>query len=280
MEPLVARKTHRTLEIIHGLVYFAPEATEAYAELGVTGRSGYFASRSAAMGPASADLVIATFFNFNPALVRRAMDGVWDITTPAALLEARHRAAGEAIRNRVGELADSPEVAEAASLARIAAEEACLHLSGKPLFAGHATLPWPDEPLMVLWHAQTLLREFRGDVHIAAMTAEGIDGCEALVCHAASGEISREALQTSRAWPDEGWDAAVASLQRKGHLNADGSFTDKGAQSRQWVEDQTDAGALVAYEPLGDDGCERLRFLARPISKAIVASGPLTLPAN
>jgi hypothetical protein len=280
MEPVVARKTHRTLEMIHGLVYFAPEATEAYAALGVTGRSGYFASRSAAMGPVSAEIVIATFFNFNPALVRRAMDGVWDVTSPTALLEARTRAAGEAIRNRVGDLADGAEVAEAAELARTAAEEACNHLSGKPLFAGHATLPWPDDPLLVLWHAQTLLREFRGDIHIAAMTAEGIDGCEALVCHAASGEISREALQTSRAWPDEDWDAAVASLQRKDHLNADGSFTEKGAKSRQWVEDQTDAGALLAYEPLGEDGCERLRFLCRPLSKAIVASGPLTLPAQ
>jgi hypothetical protein len=232
------------------------------------------------MGPVTAEMVIATFFNFNPALVRRAMDGVWDITTPAALLDVRQRAASDAIRNRIGDLADAPEVAEAAALARAAAEEACQHLSGKPLFAGHATLPWPEDPLLVLWHAQTLLREFRGDIHIAAMTAEGIGGCEALVCHAASGEIGREALQTSRAWPDNEWDAAVASLHRKGHVNADGSFTEKGTQSRQWVEDQTDAGALVAYEPLGEDGCERLRFLARPISKAIVASGPLTLPTN
>ena len=279
MEPIVARKTHRTLEIIHGLVYFAPEAADAYAALGVTGRSGYFASRSAAMGAASAELVIATFFNFNPALVHRAMDGVWDITTPAALLETRVHAAGAAIRNRAGELADGSDIEEAASLARRAAEEACSHLSGKPLFAGHATLPWPENPLLVLWHAQTLLREFRGDIHIAAMTAEGIDGCEALVCHAASGDIGRAALQTSRAWSDDEWDAAVESLRAKGHVNADGSFTEKGAASRQWVEDHTDAGALVAYEPLGEDGCERLRFLCRPLSKAIVAAGPLTLPS-
>jgi hypothetical protein len=281
MEPIVARKTHRTLELIHGLVYFAPEAADAYAALGVTGRAGYFASRSAAMGAASAELVIATFFNFNPALVRRAMDGVWDITTPAALLAARRAAAGAAIRRAAGDgMPAAADIAEAAGLARAAAEEACQHLSGKPLFAAHATLPWPDDPLLVLWHAQTLLREFRGDIHIAAMTAEGIDGCEALVCHAASGEITREALQTSRAWPDADWDAAVASLAAKGHVNADGSFTDKGRASRQWVEDQTDAGALIAYAPLGEDGCERLRFLCRPLSKAIVVSGPMTLPNN
>jgi hypothetical protein len=280
MEPVVARKTWKTLEMIHGLVYFAPEATEAYAALGVTGRSGYFASRSAPMGATSAELVIATFFNFDPALVRHAMNGVWDTTTPTALLEARKNAAGAALRRTMGdELASSADVEEAAVLARRAAEEACNHLSGKPLFAGHATLAWPEDPLLMLWHAQSLLREFRGDIHIAAMTAEGIDGCEALVTHAASGDIGRQALQSSRAWSDESWDAAVESLRVKGHVNADGSFTEKGAASRQRVEDQTDASAVVAYAALGEDACERLRFLCRPMSKAIAASGPMTLPS-
>ena len=280
MEPIVARKTHRTLEIIHGLIYFAPEAVDAYAALGVTGRSGYFASRSAPMGAASAELVIATFFNFEPGLVRRARDGVWDVTSPDKLLAARFSAADAMLRRGLGDLATGPEVADAARLARRAAEEACNYLSGKPLFAGHASLDWPDDPLLVLWHAQSLLREFRGDIHIAAMTAEGLNGCEALVCHAASGEIGREVLQTTRAWSDEGWEAAVESLRAKGHVNADGSFTDKGRASRQWVEDQTDAGALVAYQPLGEDGCERLRTLCRPLSKALVAGGPLALPRD
>ena len=274
MEPIVARKTWRTAEPIHGLVYFAPEATDAYAALGVTGRSGYFASRSAPMGPVSAEVVIATFFNFDPGLVRHAMHDVWDKTTPDALLAARVEAAGAALRRAMGdELAASPDVAKAAALARTAAEAACLHLSGKPLFAGHAALPWPDDPLLVLWHAQSLLREFRGDIHIAAMTAEGIDGCEALVTHAASGDINQQVLQSSRAWDDADWAAAVASLRSKGHLDAEGNFTDKGRASRQWVEDRTDEWSLVAYEAIGDDGCEQFRALARPLSKAVVANG-------
>jgi hypothetical protein len=273
--PLVARKTWRTLEPIHGLIYFAPEAVEAYAALGVTGRSGYFASRSAPMGAVSAELVIATFFNFDPGLVRHAMHGVWDTVTPAALLEARLSAAGAMLQRTMGDLATGPEVEEAALLAQAAAQAATPHLSGKPLFAGHATLPWPDDPLLVLWHAQSLLREFRGDIHIGAMTAEGIDGCEALVTHAASGEIGAAVLQASRAWSDDDWNAAVESLKAKGHLNADGAFTDKGRASRQWVEDRTDAGAAVPYDAIGEDACDRLRMLCRPMSKAIVESGGL-----
>jgi hypothetical protein len=280
MEPLTARRTWRTAEIIHGFVYFAPEPTQAYAALGLSARAGYFASRSAPMGAASPELVIATFFNFEPGNVRRQMTGVWDTVSPEGLLDARRDAAGAALRRILGpEVADSSEVAEAAGLARGAAEAACPHLSGKPLFAGHASLPWPDDPIVVLWHAQTLLREFRGDIHIAAMTAEGIDGCEALVTHAATGEIPREVLQGSRVWSDEQWDAAVESLRTKGHLDATGSFTRQGAESRQRVEDQTDAGALVAYAALGDDGCRQLRSLCRPLSQTIAANVSLTMPS-
>jgi hypothetical protein len=279
MEPLTARRTWRTAEMIHGFVYFAPENMQAYAALGLSARPGYFASRSAPMGAASAELVIATFFNFEPAHVRRSMAGVWDTVTPATLLDARRDAAGAALHRILGpEVAESPDVEEAAALARRAAEAACALLSGKPLFAGHASLSWPDEPLLVLWHAQSLLREFRGDIHIAAMTAEGIDGCEALVTHAATGEITREILQGSRVWSDDQWDAAVESLRAKGHLDSEGSFTEKGAESRQRVEAETDAGALVAYEALGDEGCQRLRFLCRPLSQTIAAAVPLTLP--
>jgi hypothetical protein len=265
--------------MIHGLVYFAPEATQAYAALGVAARAGYFASRSAPMGATSSELVIATFFNFEPEYVRREMTGVWDTVTPAALLDARRDAAGAALRRILGpEVSESSHVEEAAVLARRAARAACAHLSGKPLFAGHASLPWPDDPLLVLWHAQTLLREFRGDIHIGAMTAEGIEGCEALVTHAATGEISRTMLQESRVWSDDQWDAAIESLRVKGHLDSNGSFTPKGAESRQRVEDQTDAGAVVAYAALGDEGCKRLRFLCRPMSQTIAAAVEFTVP--
>ena len=279
MDPLTARRTWRTLEMIHGFIYFAPEAAQAYAALGLSTHAGYFASRSAPMGTVSAELVIATFFNFEPAHVRHSMAGVWDTVTPAALLDARVNAAGAALRGILGpEVAESPDVEEAAGLARRAAEAACAHLSGKPLFAGHASLPWPDDPLLALWHAQSLLREFRGDIHIAAMTAEGIDGCEALVTHAASGEITRDVFQGTRAWSDDQWDAAVASLQVKGHLDSEGAFTGRGAESRQRVEDETDAGALVAYAALGDESCERLRFLCRPMSQTIATAVQFTVP--
>jgi hypothetical protein len=273
MDPLIARKTWRTLEPLHGLIYFAPEAAEEYAAIGLgPGQSGYFASRAAPMGPVPAEVVIATFYNFRPELVRRAIPGAWEIADPSVILAARFRAASRALRGVLGDAADGPEVAEAAQLARQAALRATDRPEGRPLFAAHAALAWPDEPLLVLWHAQSLLREFRGDGHIALLATEGISGIEALVVHGGTGEVSSSVLQSTRGWTNDEWAAAVDRVRSRGWLADDGSLTADGRERRQAVEDRTDALAVSAYEALGDDGCARLRTLARPWSKAVVES--------
>lgn len=275
LDPMIARKTWRTLEPIHGLIYFAPEAGEAYEALGLgPGMGGYFASRAAAMGPVPAEVVIATFFNFHPAFVRETIPAAWSVASPAAILEARLGAADRALRARLGdEVAASAEVEEAAVLARRAAESSTQWPEGRPLFAAHAALPWPEDPLLVLWHAQTLLREFRGDGHLAAMTVEEVSGVEALILHAATGEVPAATLRSSRRWPREEWDAAVEGLRSRGWIDAEGAMTEAGRVHRQWVEDRTDALAAPAYAVLGEEGCERLRTLGRPLSKAIVSAG-------
>ncbi|MCU1448610.1 MAG: hypothetical protein JWP02_780 [Acidimicrobiales bacterium] len=275
VDPAVARKTWRTLEPLHGLIYFAPEATERYAALGIGGRAGYFASRSAAMGPVPGEVVIATFFNFNPELVHTAIPAAWRTSTPDRLLGARLEAADAALRRTLGDTVEAPEMARAATLARTAAEAACDHLDGRPLFAAHARLDWPEEPHLVLWHAQTLLREYRGDGHIAALTAAGLTGLEALVVHAATGEVPGEVLRTTRAWSEEQWATGVDDVRSRGWL-ADGDdllLSPSGAAHRQEVEDTTDRLAVHAYSRLGDDACSELRALARPFSQAVVASG-------
>ena len=282
LDPTIARKTWRTLEPIHGLIYFAPEAGEAYSAIGLPGgMGGYFASRAAPMGPVPAEVVIATFFNFHPPFVRETIPSAWSIASPEAILEARLAAAERALRARLGEeVASSPEVEEAAVLARRAAEASTQWPEGRPLFAAHASLPWPDDPLLVLWHAQTLLREFRGDGHIAAMTVEGVSGVEALILHGATGEVPPSTLRSSRRWPADEWAAGEDRLRSRGWLDADGGLTEAGRSHRQWVEDRTDVLAAPAYEVLGEEGCERLRTLGRPLSKAIVEAGAFGFPAS
>lgn len=272
MDTAIARKTWRTLEPYHGLVYFAPEPVAAYARIGMEGRTGYFASRAAPMGAVATEVVQATFFNFNPGLVRAAMEGAWSTASPDQVLAARLEGADAALRAALGdEVLTSAEVAEGAGLARVAAD-ACTP-EGRPLYAGHASLPWPEPPHLALWHAISLLREFRGDGHIACLTVEGLDGCEALVVHGASGEVAPSVLQTSRAWPDDEWVAASERLVARGWIDEGGGLTPLGLEGRQRIEDRTDALALAPWEALGEAGCERLRALVRPWSKAIVAGG-------
>ncbi len=280
IDAVIARQTWRTLEPIHGMIYFAPEAEAAYATLGITGRSGYFASRSAAMGAVDPEVVLATFFNFHPDLVRGAMTGVWEVATPAAVVAARFAAVDRALRRAGGDLLDTQELPTAAGLARRAAEAAAEHGEGRPLFSGHASLDWPDEPHLALWHAQTLLREFRGDGHIAALVLAGLSGLDALVLHAATGEVPRSALQATRAWSDDEWAGAVDSLAARGLVDAHGEFTERGREARDAIELQTDRLAAAPYAALGADDCATLRRLARPLSKAIVATGTLAFAAR
>jgi hypothetical protein len=273
MDSLMARKMWRTLEPYHGLIYFAPEATSAYEALGVTGFSGYFASRAAPMGAVPAEVVIATFFNFNPEVVHAAIPAAWSAATPARLLEARLAGADAALRRAAGDLLDDPGVARAAELARVATGGCTT--AGRPLYAGHASLPWPDAPHLALWHAVSLLREFRGDGHVACLVDAGLDGIDALVLHAASGEVPRSVLQASRRWDDSAWEASVGRLSARGIVSPDGSFTEAGTALRQHIEDRTDALAMAPWEALGAEGCDELRNLVRPLSKAIVGSGAL-----
>ena len=116
---LRARKTWRTLEPLHGMVYFVPEAADAYERLGITGRAGYFASRAAPMGAVRADVVVSTFFNFNPELVHVAIPDAWDVAAPEQLVAARFTAVDQASRRLLGDAAlDSEEMRRAADLAR------------------------------------------------------------------------------------------------------------------------------------------------------------------
>ncbi|HEY7440053.1 MAG TPA: hypothetical protein VIC35_11715 [Acidimicrobiia bacterium] len=269
-----ARKCWRTLEPIHGMIYFAPEGPEEYGKVGITNaRAGYFASRSAAMGAVSAETVIATFFNFNPALVRKSVPSCWGAAEPRQVLDARLRAADRALHRLLGEALSSDEVREAAELARSAATAPGMSMSGRPLYAAHTALPWPGEPHLVLWHAITILREFRGDGHVAALVDDGVSGIEALVMHAASGDVPADLLRATRAWSDDEWGVAVAELHDRGWVDEDGRFTETGHAHRAAVEQRTDELAAAPWEHLGEARCQRLRELCRPLSRAIVGSG-------
>jgi Arc/MetJ family transcription regulator len=268
----VARKCWRTLEPYHAMIYFVPEAAQRYEDVGVSARSGYFGSRSAPMGAVGPVVVQATFFNFHPELVHRAMDGLWDEVTPGAMLDARHDAVDAALRRLLGDEIDSPQVTEALEILRPAVDAARERPEGRPLFAGHAQLPEPEPPHVALWHAITLLREFRGDGHVATLLDAGFRGVEGLILHGASGDVPLPVLQQTRAWPDDEWDAAVEAMHERLLVEGE-SLTTVGTELRARIEGRTDELAAAAWRAIDVSAAERLREIVRPWSRSISATG-------
>jgi hypothetical protein len=269
----LARKAHKTLEPLHVVAYFSPESAAAYKAVGAKGLQAYFGVRSAPMGVVAPEVVVSTFYNFAPYLVARAIPSVWDVTTPEELTEARYDGVDATYRRILGDdVLASSEMVEAAAIAREAASD--LSAEGRPLFAGHARLDWPETPHLQLFHAQTLLREHRGDGHIAALVLARLDGLEALITHLGLGHGSsagmpEQMVRATRGWNDEDWDAGLARARERGLIDADNRCTDAGLALRDAIEAQTDAAATQPYERIGVERTNRLRDLARPWSRAI-----------
>src|SRR5260370_39332294 len=142
---------------------------------------GYFAGRAAPLGRVPAEVVHAIFYNFADGEVSRHIPRVWDTATPEKALAARERGSVAALRRILDDLADAPALARAADFATKAATSA--PMEGRALYAALRAVPVPEEPVARIWHAATLLREHRGDGHIAALVAAGIGGTEAPVLH-------------------------------------------------------------------------------------------------
>ncbi len=266
-----ARFLWQRLEPFHGLIYFVPEADQHYTALGLdAGMMGYFSSRAAAMGAVNAEVVVATFFNFEPGRIRALVPQAWERTTAPALWDARLAAADAALTRIFGERLAQPDIAEAADVLR-AIVDACTP-EGRALFAGHLGQEWPTEPHLALWFAITLLREFRGDGHIAALTVEGVSGIEALVIHGATGAVPAAVLQGTRGWSNESWAAAVQRLQQRSWVD-DNALTASGQQHRNRVEQYTDELAAAPWARLSEAQVTSLAALGKELSTTIVAAG-------
>ncbi len=220
-----------------------------------------------------AGTVTATFLVFSPTLVAKVLPPVWEAATPGAIVEARLRGIDRAYRRLLGDEAlAAPEIAEAADLTRTAA--AACDPGGRPLYAGHADLAWPEEPHLALWHGLTLLREFRGDGHIAAVLGAGLTGLEALVTHVATGKgFTKPAAQATRGWSDEQWDGTVASLAERGLMTAEGTLTEAGVELRRRIEAVTDEAAAAPWDALGQAGTARLAEIGKPLVRTAIANG-------
>lgn len=272
-DPDIAR-AYRAVEPLHNHVYFSSEQDEYLTAVGLRpGRMCYFAGRAAAMGAVGPGVVTATFYNFAPAMVARHIPRAWTLAGPEQVVGARLEGARASLTRLLGgpEAATAPEVVELADLLA----DACSVLTpvGRPLYAGHAQLPWPEEPLLALWHGATLLREYRGDGHLASLLRHGLSGLEALISFTLTGRgLSEAFVKASRGWSDEEWTAGSALLADRG-LVAGGELTEAGQRLRAQLETETDQMSAAPWAHLGAERTRRVVELGRALSARLVDAG-------
>ena len=269
-------RVHGITTMFHAFVYFASEAVEEYTAAGARGPSGYFASRSAPLGPVSAEVVTATFYNFSPDLVRSAIDGTWEVVSPEEMQRARWRAVMRILDSTVADAVTDIDVSEAIDIA-----ESCvagLSYAGRPLAAANASvLPGLDDPAFVdnrllrLWQLVTILREWRGDAHIGLLIAEPLDGCECTVVSESLFHMPG-VIRSTRAWSEDDWSKAVDRLRSRGWLDDDG-VTKEGRAKRGLIEHRTNEIDAAVWDGMTDTAVNRFGDLLEPAVKALTVGG-------
>lgn len=269
-----ARTLWRTLEAVHATIYFSPLAMAAYAEAGV-GEAGfaYFAPRAAAMGPVDGRVVAAAFYFWEPSLVERFIPAAWSLASPGTVVGTRWGVAGDVVRSRAGSVIEVTEAAAAADL--LTSAMADVPVNGRPLYAAHATVAVPADPVAAVWHWATLYREYRGDGHIAALQTLGIGPIEALLLNVGTGYFPEDRQRRSRGWGDEAWAAARARLIEGGLLtDVDGTviLTEDGRELYDEVDQLTNQLSAAPWAAIGPGASERIVALLEPWAEAIVSN--------
>jgi hypothetical protein len=262
------RRIGRLVEVLHAVVYFAPEVAAAYRDAGLTGFwRGYFGGRAAPLGRASAELVTAVFGGFAPEMVARAVPDVWSRLPPEDVLRARSDGVTAALRRLLG---DADPTAGATRLATVVD---ALDIADRPMAAAQVALGRPDDPLLALWHHGTVLREHRGDGHLAVVTAAGLRWPEPHLLLGSLGRLDPR-QQEYRGWSDDAWSTAAARLHERGWLD-DGRPTEVGRAAYEDLERRTDDVAASAFE--GVD-VEALTEVLAPLAARVVDTGGVPFP--
>jgi hypothetical protein len=271
MTPTVARRMFELVEPIGAIPYSAEEPNEAMFALGFTNYwDTYFAGRAAPLGLVPAEVVDALFYNFAPGEVARHIPKVWRTTTPEAAIAARQVGCVRALRRILGDVTASPSFARAAELLTTAATSA--PVEGRPMYAALRTVPIPDDVVARLFHAASLLREHRGDGHIAALMVEGVGRLEAHVLLALDMNMPAATFGRIHHLPAAQIDGVIDGMRDRGLIGDDGWLADEGRAVKRRVEALTDQMAAKPYEILSVGELDELVESLQPLAALLIAA--------
>lgn len=275
----LGRKLRDVLEPIAGSVYFAPHVHEAYESLGfgpsrgvgqgamLPDRDAYYWSRGAALGDVPGETVAAAFAIFNPLEVIAGVARARQIAGRAQILAARLEAVRQFL---VDTVTASPEnIERATQILRSAAAGASM--AGRPLFAGLASLGFPGDRMGDFFRAADLMRELRGDAHVAAWSVTGLSGPEMAGLNACWTGINPHKFIVGRHYPELVADRTMQHLEA-GRLVSGRTLTDDGLRLRREIEASTDRAMEPVLAVVGPD-LEELIAILEPISAEVVGAG-------
>ena len=275
-----ARQAYETLEPFHVLAYFNPGLRAAREDLGIDAHAYYVGARGAPMGDCDASLVVSAFYNFAEPVITAGWNAARAVgldRVGARRVQLLDEQLGAILQDRV----DDPEIRELT--ARYGEITARLPLGGRPLASGWATATPPEQPHVALWHTIAILREWRGDNHIAVLVNHKLDGIDAVTFHEAEIAdptvrrrlLGRQLVQLTRGWSDEQWEASVDRLVDRGYAvrtDSGHQLTETGLVLYRVVETETDAVTAPAWA--GSD-VQDLLERTRPYVKAVIDAGVL-----
>jgi hypothetical protein len=246
------RRLRDAIEPIATICYWSEPAYDAYAALGLDFLQGYVWSRGCVLGEPDGSVVAAAFGVFEPGLIGQLYDAARAAAGLADIRAARETGAVTALRTVLGDtvLGGPEQVADVTGALRRAAE--AMDTTGRPLFAGLAGMPWPADELGRLWHACAMLRELRGDSHLAACMAAGLTGLQANILTELQVGWPLHSYTATRGWPPEAMNLATISLRERG-LIGDDALTGAGASLRADIEEATDRQLAPARDAIGPD---------------------------
>ena len=274
MTASTARRMFELVEPIGVIPYSTDEPNEAMFALGFTNYwDTYFAGRAAPLGLVPAEVVDALFYSFAPGEVARHIPKVWRTTTPAAAIAARQIGCANALRRVLADHIDTPAFGRAAELLTRAATSA--PVEGRPMYAALRTIPVTDDVVTRLFHAASLLREHRGDGHIAALMVEGVGRLEAHVLLALDMNMPAEKFGRIHHLPAAQLGAVIAGMRDRGLIGDDGWLSEQGRAVKQRVESLTDDLAAKPYECLEQGELDELIAALEPLAPLLLAAQDL-----
>ncbi len=268
------RQIWATLEKLHIVTYFVRECRDAYKSLGVENVwSRYFAGRAAPMGRVTYETIVATFYNFSPSMVKEHAESVWEAAGPESFVSARFRGADNALQRLLGEYINFPEIGTVPSLVYDIALKGSPE--GKPIYSANLGVSVPDKLHLKLFHAATLVREYKGDIHNSILLSSDVSGLQAHILLSSIGHMSKEKVLSSRGWSEQQWLMDQRNLQSRGLLGEDGLLSQDGLAFRVEIEGKTETLAAKLWDNLDDKALGEINESLSPLNRQLSISKEL-----